>query len=248
MSKLIKYEFRKTMFTKWIILGITGVAEILYLLGLYLDKNTLMGLSMALLTLLAFGGVLVIGLQSVVTLHRDMNTRQSYMLFMTPNSSYKILGAKVIENGLSILVAGGFFFALGALDITLLFAKQSSLKELWDTIAQIIHAFNQDVEINAQSLACLMAAMLTGWIATVTAAYLADAVSSALLNGKKGNFLVSFAFFIVLYVLMTYVEQKFATLVNGVNAGFLVQSVISLLFAAVMYFATAKIMEDKLSV
>ena len=58
MSKLIKYEFRKTMFTKWIILGITGVAEILYLLGLYLDKNTLMGLSMALLTLLAFGGVI----------------------------------------------------------------------------------------------------------------------------------------------------------------------------------------------
>ena len=63
------------------------------------------GTGIVLLTMLAMGGIMVIGLASVVTLHRDVSTKQSYMLFMTPNSSYSILGAKMLENGLSILLA-----------------------------------------------------------------------------------------------------------------------------------------------
>ena len=111
MKHLMKYEFRKTLIAKLIILGTTAVLEILFLLGLYTKHDSLAGYSTIMLTMLAFGGVLFIGLQSVMTLHRDMNTKQSYMLFMTPNSSYKILGAKVLENGLSILMACAFFFA-----------------------------------------------------------------------------------------------------------------------------------------
>ena len=102
MFKLMKYEFRKTWITKLILLGVTAVAEAVYLYGLYAEKDNPLSVAIGLLVLLAVGGVLVIGLESVLTLHRDMNTKQSYMLFMTPNSSYKILGAKVLENGLSM--------------------------------------------------------------------------------------------------------------------------------------------------
>ena len=63
------------------------------------------------LLMLAVCGVAVMGLESVFVLHRDMNTKQSYMLFMPPNSCYKILGAKVLECGAAILIAGAFFFA-----------------------------------------------------------------------------------------------------------------------------------------
>ncbi len=108
MLKLMKYEFRKTWITKLILLGVTAVAEIAFLIGLYMEKETTLGLSVMLLVLLAFGGILMIGLYSVMTLHRDMNTKQSYMLFMTPSSSYSILGAKVLECGLSILIGGAF--------------------------------------------------------------------------------------------------------------------------------------------
>ena len=121
MMKLMKYEIRKTMMVKWIILGIAALLEVAFLIGLWADKNEMLAVSVVLLVLLAFGSILVIGLGSILTLHRDMNTRQSYMLFMTPNSSYRILGAKVLENGISIMLTGIFFFALGALDVTLLF-------------------------------------------------------------------------------------------------------------------------------
>ena len=42
-------------------------------------------------------GVIYIGIESVNVLHRDLNTKQSYMLFLTPKSSYQILGAKILE-------------------------------------------------------------------------------------------------------------------------------------------------------
>jgi hypothetical protein len=77
MLKLMKYEFRKTWFTKVILLAITALAEIAYLIGLYTDREGLLAAGVFLLMLLAVGGLLVIGLGSVVTLHRDMNAKQS---------------------------------------------------------------------------------------------------------------------------------------------------------------------------
>lgn len=247
MIKLMKYELRKTLTTKLILLGITAAAQIMFLIGLYAEKSTLLGFGMGILFTLAMCGTMVIGLQSVVTLHRDMNTKQSYMLFMTPNSSYKILGAKVLENGLSILIIGAFFFALGALDVTLLFAKESNLQELWSMIERLIHSFNESVKIDAAGIACFLFSMLTGWIAVVSAAYLADVISSALLNGKKYNGLLSFVIFIALFIFLTWLDQKLVS-AQEINRYMLIAGGVSLLLSAGMYVATAQIMERKLSV
>lgn len=255
MNKLMKYEMRKTMSAKLILLGITAVLEILFLVGLYTEKHDLMGTGAVLLAILAIGGILVIGLQSVVTLHRDMNTRQGYMLFMTPNSCYRILGAKVLENGLSILLGGVFFFALGALDITLLFSKEGNLQDLWEMIEKLLQSLDQTLQFNLESLACFAFLMLAAWIATVTAAYLADVVSAALLNGKKMNGLISFVIFLALSFLASVLTKWVLHLMmpdsairENINLYHFLRGVVSLILSGVMYVATAQIMEKKLSV
>lgn len=247
MKNLMKYEMRKTLNAKLILLGITAVAEIVFLIGLYAEQEGMLAIGIGILFVLAMGGVLAIGLQSIVTLHRDMNTKQSYMLFMTPNSSYKILGAKVLENGLSILIAGAFFFALGMLDITLLFAKEGSLQKMWEMFGEMINSINKEVQLNAQGMACFVFSLLTGWIATVTAAFLADVVSSALLNGKKFNGILSFVLFLALSFFMGWLEQKVIP-ASPVNRYFLLSGVLSLVLSGLMYVGTAEIMERKLSV
>lgn len=75
----------------------------------------LMGTGMMFLILCAFFGVFYIGLEGIMTLYRDLNSKQSYMLFLTPKSSYEILGAKILENGISILMAGAFLSYLPCL-------------------------------------------------------------------------------------------------------------------------------------
>lgn len=248
MKTLMKYEFRKTLLTKLIILGSTAAMELFFLISLALRDEHLSSTAAVGLVLLTIGGISFIGLQSVLTLHQDMNTKRGYMLFMTPNSCYKILGAKVLENGLSILLAGACFFALGMLDIGLLFVRYGRLNEIWDFVQWIIRTLSQEVEINAQYLAVLMFNMLAAWIATVTCAYLADVISSALLNGKKHNLLVSFLLFLLLSFGITWVGQKFVVPGQSILSVALVRGAVFLCFAALMYVAAAQIMEKKLSV
>ena len=120
MLRLLKYEFRKTLFPKMVLLALLVIFEGIFLYGYWTgnDSTTTLGLSLFLFTFLC--GLLAIGIISLVTLHKDMNTRQGYMLFMTPNSTYRILGAKVAENGLSMLGIGAVGLALCLLDFSLI--------------------------------------------------------------------------------------------------------------------------------
>ena len=250
MFKLMKYEFRKTQTTKLILLAIIGIAEIAFLIGLYGNQEVTAGLSIVALVLLSLFGVFVVGLESITILHRDMNTRQSYMLFMTPNSSYKILGAKVLECSLSILLTGVFIFALGALDITLAFAYHEGLDKMWEMIRNFIAHFSvngRQLEINAPVMAATLLNILTSWIMTIVTAYLAVVISAALLNGRKFNGLISFVLFLLLNWGCAQARRLIPDTRSSVPA-LLVYVGVELVISAVMYIVTAQIMERKLSV
>ena len=249
MGKLLKYEFRKTWMTKLVLLGITAVAEIAFLIGLYSKNDDQLWVPGALvLVFIAFGGIMAIGLGSIVTLHRDINTKQSYMLFMTPNSCYSILGAKVLETSLSILITGAFFFALGALDITLLFARYGQLMDIWRIVTEFIRMINQQIQVDAKSIAMVLFLMLSAWISVICTVFLADVISAALLNGRRHNGLVSFIFFIILSVLTAWISNKLAHGITASTTALIVQGAIDLVIAGIMYVATAQIMERRLSV
>ena len=252
MKKLIKYEFRKTRAPKLILLGITAAAEAAFLIGIFKNDHEWSGVSALILALLAVGGVLMMGLMSIVTLHRDINTRQGYMLFMTPNSSYRILGAKVVENGLSMLLTGAFFFGLGALDIMLLFGRFGSIADLWKIIENFIHSRNVQLQLNAGVIASLLLYLLTRWFAAVTVAFLADVICAALLNGRKYNGLLTVVFYLVLMFALQCLTglATWAFIPEGtsVNRVILLRGAVSLVFAGLAYAAAAEIMERKLSV
>ena len=229
----------------------TAIAEAAYLIGLYGSHERMEIVAALVLFMLGIGGVLVIGLQSVVTLHRDMNTKQGYMLFMTPNSCYKILGAKFLECGLSILLTGLFYFALGYLDISLLLDQNKLLEVAMDLIRQILQSLTVDgkaIVITWQVTAALAFSFVGSWICIIATAYLADVISAAMLNGKRFNGLISFALFLVLTWAVNRIGGLATQGIEDLAAQMAVSGVISLVFSAVMYWATAKLMEDKLSV
>ena len=249
MSKLLKYELRKTWALKLIILGVTAAAELAFLITLFLDteNHEVLGVTCVLLFFIALGGTILIGVQSVLTLHRDMNTKQGYMLYMTPQNSFRILGAKLLENGLSLVLAGAFFFLLGLLDVTLLFSRMGSLEELWKFFQDFVRMLNDEIQLNAQSILCLVTELLASWLATVSIAYLADIISAALLNGRKMNGFLSFLFFILLTVLLSWIQNRFRAGM-AIETALLVRAGIALLYSAVMYVISAWVMDRHLSV
>ena len=247
MKNLIKYEFRKTWNTKLIILVITACAELAFLIGLYLDNENFWSISAVALTFLAFGGVLFIGIQSILTMHQDMNTKQGYMLYMTPNSCYKILGGKVIENGLSIFVAGAFFFALGVLDVALLFGHYGQLNQLMEFVTDFMKQLQIETVLDWRLFFALTLNFLCGWLCTVMTAYLTDVVATCLLNGKKHNGWISLLLFILLTWGIASLQQA-CTKGLAWKMAFYWDAVIAVACSAVMYYATAFLMDRHLSV
>lgn len=248
MKQLLKYEERKTLGVKLISLGVTALLEIVFLISLFRRSAEGIGIAAVFLTMTAFASVMVVGLASVLILHRDMNTKQSYMLFMTPNSCNKILGAKVLENGLSILLAGAFFFALGALDITLLFAREGQVGELWEMLQNFLTSLDSRLRVDFPSLAALTANMLCGWFAMVMAAYLGEVISAALLYGRRYNGIVSFLLILALIIGISLLQNLAGKGISEIVPSLLVRGGVALACSGVMYLLTAQIMEQKLSV
>ena len=246
MLRLLKYELRKTLFSKLILIGITAMAEAIFLIGFWGKKENPLTIGALLLFFIAISGIALMGLLSLITLHKDMNTKQGYMLFMTPNSCYKILGAKMIECSLSLLLAAAFYFALGYLDFSLLLGKGTN-QQILDMINQMLQSINSKILLDAPHLSALVFNMVACWICTVAIACLSDVICTALLYGKKGNLVITFVLFIALNYGISQLLQLVPASI-GIIPVLIWQGVIALALAGVMYVITARLMEKYLSV
>lgn len=240
MLRLLKYEFRKTLFPKLVLLALLVIFEGIFLYGYWTGNNSTvtLGLSLFLFTFLC--GLLAIGIISLVTLHKDMNTRQGYMLFMTPNSTYRILGAKVAENGLSML-------GIGAVGLGICLLNFSLIKQELEFITSFLKNFGIGLTPTFPHLSALLVYIISSILCSVTTAYLADVICSSLLNGQKGSMVITF----VLFALLNFGIQKIMGLVPAsldIVVMFLLQGAIALVLATVMYIITARLMDRYLSV
>ena len=240
MLRLLKYEFRKTLFPKLVLVALLVIFEGIFLYGYWTGNNSTvtLGLSLFLFTFLC--GLLAIGIISLVTLQKDMNTRQGYMLFMTPNSTYRILGAKVAENGLSML-------GIGAVGLGICLLNFSLIKQELEFITSFLKNFGIGLTPTFPHLSALLVYIISSILCSVTTAYLADVICSSLLNGQKGSMVITF----VLFALLNFGIQKIMGLVPAsldIVVMFLLQGAIALALAVVMYIITARLMDRYLSV
>ena len=248
MGNLIKYEFRKTMALKGIILVITAIFEAMFLIGIGADDEDMIGLSVGLLTLATFFGVLIIGVFGIYTLSKDLNTKRSYMLFMTPHSSYSILGAKLIENATSIFLGGLFFILLAVVDFTTLAAHYGEVDEFFRLLRMF---FNINIETSDWIVMGLET--LSSWTYVVVVGFFAVIVCASLLNGRKFNGLISFLIFIFMCIIFGKIHHAF---LEGIFGDILTYSFEAVMFSifyyimlsCIMYVISAWIMDNKLSV
>ncbi len=248
MLKLMKYELRKTMFSKFILLIVTAIAEIAYLIGVFFDWEN--GLTFGIIGLVccAMFGILYIGVESLLVFHRDLNTKQSYMLFLTPTNSYQVLGAKVIENGISILATGAFFAALAALDFTVSVIYIGGVKQFLDMLHHLMLNLQIEINITAQGLALGFFAILVTWLLMVVTGYLAIVLSATVLAGKRFSGVVSFFIYLLLEWSCGWLVDKCVPALTNETLEFALMMGALFIEIIVMYFVAGWIMERRLSV
>lgn len=130
MLKLMKYEFKKQMFSKIIIAAILGVLTLYFGIACVIDKETHAAIAtMLIFTVMVFAG-LYTAVESLSVYDKDLKTKQSYMLFLVPRSSYEILGAKMISAALQIFFTMLLYGIVAVLCGSVFLIKYSSVREL----------------------------------------------------------------------------------------------------------------------
>lgn len=253
MLKLMKYEFRKQAFSKMVILLLVGLIELLFFFGIITDKSDVMGTAMGILTIFTFGALFFLAFESIITFSNDLKQKSSYMLFLTPHTSYSIVGAKVLAAAIQITLAGVAFFLVYSLDIAVLVGKYNQLEAL----KEIINHFLQEVfslNIQFQDIAAVVAVIITSWISTITVAFFSITLSATFLANVKLKGLVSFLIFIALnYVFGRIVNMSLGKVydVNNFNNLMMYYSLISLFmlcFTIITYIGTSWMLDKKVSV
>ena len=160
MGKLMKYEWKKQRTSRMIVMVALAVCVLTFLGGMLVEKDALMGVSAMLLLVGSFFVVFYMGIESILILNRDLKTKQSYMIWMTPKSVWEILGAKFV-----VAIAQMFFvFALYAIAGLLCFVGMLQyVGELGNVFAIIRDSF---IRVYLESFLhfCRMDRGCDGWV------------------------------------------------------------------------------------
>lgn len=251
MLKLMKYEFRKQAFSKLVILILVGLIELLFIFGIITGRENILATSMGLLGFFTFGAMFFLAFESIITYSNDLKQKCSYMLFLTPNTSYSIVGAKVISAGLQIILSGIAFFAVFAIDGAVLLAKYSSLEQIKKYALELINqTFKLDIQFS--DVASLTAFLLLSWISVITVAFFSITLSTTFLANKKYKGILSF----VIFIALNYLYDKICNLILGNSTLYLsrltyyfsLNSILMAFFIVLTYVGTAWMLEKKVSV
>jgi len=214
MLKLIKYEFRKNRSLLLVILGIIAALEAYFLFRAYAAAhyNALNSLSessnraeihlivaMSLLVAASFGTALAVFIMGVSGYSRELNQKTSYLLFMTPQSTFAIVGAKILFTLITGVVFAALLAGLAAVDYPLM---MDSLGAEWRGYYNLLDWFMTQNELNLTgallTIAFFVCVVFLSIIATVSIAFFAITLSATFMRGKKGHAVVSVLLFAAL--------------------------------------------------
>lgn len=211
MLKLIKYEFIK----KSKLLLILLISAILANIGLVLAYGT-----EVILIFLSVAPVILVVLylfELIMTYSEDLNKKTGYMLFMTPNSGYKILGSKLITIFLEgiLLLTSYFIFSVVNLSV-MAYKKAGDFSFIGDAMREIVDAFNKllsgTLGINIGDLGLIFILLLTVSIIFVLTVYTAITIRKSIFSNAKFGGVLSF----IIFVILNIVYGKLADLIGHI--------------------------------
>ena len=252
MGKLIKYELRKQRASRMVIFIALAIALVGFWTGILFMNNTLMGVSAA---AMVFGAVFVLfytGIEVILVFNRDLRTKQSYMLWMVPHSTYEILGAKLIAGILQMVFVFLAFFAAGVVTVTVTAASEGSLGDLLRSLGRLFkEVTNSNVDWGAFFGVCLL--LLISWINVMMVGFLAIILTrTVLLNARFGGVIAVIVFFLInigierIYVLFDSLIDMAP--LGGMGGVSLFDYIFYIVMTVLAFFLTGWIADEKLSV
>ena len=214
MLKLLKYEFRKARTSLITLLSITGALELYFLLSMQADSEEHLFISIFLLMFCAFAAAIFVMIRSISTYSDELKDRSGYLLFLTPNSSVKIVGSKFLYTFANSLLFFALFSALTALDVRLLLGYLDEYEEFMREISAMLDAYGVPVSQILWYALFFVAFGFLSILSTAAVVYLSITVSHTLFRDKKWRWLPSLGLFFLLNSLINNLNTRLTEAVS----------------------------------
>lgn len=253
MLRLIKYELRKDSILYLIIFSVLFLLEGYLLASVILENDANMIFSITLFMLCGWAGIMFLMVMGIVSFARELGSKYSYMTFMTPNSAYRIVGAKyltlLITTVVSTAVYGGFIY----LDVTVIMYKFGELKNLMDYFNAFMEMFAK-ISV-ADIVSAIVSTFLSIWVnifLTVSFAYLATTLSYTILANKKGKVWLAIGLFVAIRIVTAIIINflpvfNFGDSFSAMMAGSWLVYLFEFLFIIGTYFVVSVLLDKKVS-
>ncbi len=253
MLKLIKYELRRNITGIVILLSVILLLQGYFMFSVLTQnkENTAIATALLLITLsVSYFCVFIFG---VSFYSKELNSKSSYLTFMTPTSSYSIIGAKL----LSTLITGIFFAMILvtfiSLDMVMLkdvFPELSIVGDIVDVISQM-----SGVSMTKIWLQVLLAviAFLVDFFAIIAMAYMAITLSATWFQNKRFKGVISFILFIAIIRVVNFIGEFVPNLIDEIDSlsDVLITMIPTVIYLSVVIIfaviASAKLLDKKVS-
>ena len=209
MLKLIKYELRKNVLSIGIVAGIICALQALFM-GFCIAKNAnYTAVFMVLLVIAASFSYFVVFIFGVVSYNKELGSKSSYLIFMTPNSSLSIIISKLLYTLIIGIGIAAIFIGFGALDIYMFCVNFGEYADMIKLYKEVFEALGFNISQIIINLIGMIISFLISFFFIITLSYFSITLSSTALQNKRIKGFIS----VVVFCLLSFVTMKIANLI-----------------------------------
>lgn len=247
MLRLMKYEFQKQMFSKIIIIISLAVMVCFFAIATFMGNEDAAAIIVGIMATLMMIAMVFVGIEGVNVYEKDLKTKQSYMLFMVPQTSRSILGAKIISAVLQILFTMLIFTITIAVCGSIYLVKYSNMREIIKLVKMLAEEM-LEIQIDYALAARTLAGVFILWVFLFMLGIFVVTLLNTVLYQSKFISVLS----IVAYFLIFWGVARLETVLSIGNPGTIVKDIVSYIYYIVidviLFFVSAWLIEKKLSV
>lgn len=252
MRKLIKYEFRKDMLLYIIIFSVIMMLEVYLLISILTKSEVNIVISMLLFIMCGSASIIFVEVLGAVSFARELGSKYSYMTFMTPNSTFKIVGAKYIMLLIVTVLLTAVFVGSTVLDVQIALHRFNSINDFLEMMDFIMGMGNTSV---AELVLGFLITLFTIWLdilTTVSLIYLAITLSATILANRRGKGWLAVGLFVGIRIVVSVINNFLPVFEFGdtfilLLAGQWLRIVFEIILVIGTYFGVSKLLEKKVS-
>jgi hypothetical protein len=185
-------------------------------------------------SLLMFGGFAIIVFVFVIALQsysKELGSKYSYMTFMTPNTTYSIIGSKLLSTGLIALITTIIGVLLVVVDYNIFINQFSDVKNMKEMFEQMLSLQGYKLNDVFASVLVYFIVLWLGIFTWICVAYFAITLSATAFANKKFRGVISFVIFIVIAIVISKLTNSLPKLDLGSG---MVNSLLSPLYSYIL--------------